>query len=226
MGNFANTICDYAGVSNLRYTNCMDVLIQLISIFVLGFIAGAIPGAILTSIFTEVLREGFVKSLRVIFYAGISEVIVATGIMFVLFSIHIPHAVYYAISFIGAVVLIWLATKIWAIKKLHEKGNLFDFKKIFLLSISNGPLWIFWTTICVPQAYVLSQKITGGQVLFLAIFELGWTVSTLLLTFLFSQFRPLLTREKVVSKVFKVFAVFLILFSVRLALTSIFFFLK
>ncbi len=204
----------------------MNVFFELGSIFVLGFIGGAIPGPILTSAFTETVRKGFIKSLEVILFAAISEIIVASLIMLILFDLHISQSIFYAISFIGAIVLIWMATEIWKIKKLNDKGKIFDFKKIFLLTIFNGPLWIFWSTICVPQAYVLSKKITGGQILFLILFELGWFASTLLLTFSFSRFRPLLIKEGIMSKVFKTFAAILILFAIRLVMDSYSFFVK
>lgn len=204
----------------------MTLLIQLFTIFLLGFIGGSIPGPILTSTFTEALRKGFIKSLRVISYAAISEIIVATLILSIFFSIHIPQSIFYGISFVGALVLIWIATQIWSIKNLHENEKIFNFTKIFLLTIFNGPLWIFWSTICVPQAYVLNQKITGGAALFLLTFELGWFTSTAVLTFLFSRFRPILTKEGVVGKVFKIFAIILAIFAVRLVLTSFFYFYK
>ena len=204
----------------------MTLLFHFFSIFLLGFIGGSIPGAILTSAFTEVLRKGFIKSLRVVFFALISEVIVASLIMFLLFSLHIPQTVFYVISLIGAGVLVWIAKQVWMIKKLHDNGKIFDFKKIFLLTIFNGPLWIFWSTICVPQAYLLSQKIYGGQALFLLFFEIGWLTSTLIITFIFSRFRPLLTKEGVIGIVFKFFACILFLFAVRLFLTSVGYFIK
>jgi threonine/homoserine/homoserine lactone efflux protein len=204
----------------------MILLFQFLSIIMLGFIGGAVPGSILTSAFTETVRKGFIKSLRVILYAFVSEIIVALCIMFIFFSIRMPQSVFYGISFIGALVLVWIAIQIWSVKKLNDKGKLFDFKKIFLLTIFNGPLWIFWSTICVPQAYLLNQKIIGGQLVFLILFEFGWLSSTLLLTFLFSRFRPLLIREGVISKVFKTFALVLSAFAIRLIITSIFFFFK
>lgn len=204
----------------------MVISFELLSIFTLGLIGGSVPGPILTSAFTESLRGGFVKSLKVVFFALLSEVIVAASILFVLFSIQIPQAIFYAVSFIGALVLVWMATQIWKIKKLHEKGIIFDFKKIFLLTVFNGPLWVFWSTICVPQAYLLSKRMQFGQVIFLLVFEIGWLSATLLLTFLFSRFRPLLIKEGIVSKVFKLFAGVLILFVVRLVFTSITYFLK
>lgn len=204
----------------------MNILFQLLSIALLGLIGGSIPGAILTSAFTEVVRKGFIKSLRVVIYAIISEFIVATLILTIFFSIHIPQNVFYLISFIGAIVLVWIAKQIWVIKSLSDKGKLFDFKKIFLLTIFNGPLWIFWTTICVPQAYLLSQKIYGGQILFIFTFEFGWLTATVALTFLFSRFRPLLIKEGIMTIVFKVFAFILILFAINLIRTSVLYFLR
>jgi len=204
----------------------MSLIFQFSSIIILGLIGGAVPGAILTSAFTESVRKGFISSLQVIIFAFISEIIVATSILLLFFSIHIPESVFYGISFIGAIVLVWIAKQIWSIKKLHDNGNLFDFKKIFLLTVFNGPLWIFWSTICIPQAYLLSQKIKGGQVIFLLLFELGWLSSTVLLTFLFSRFRPVLVKEGIVSKVFKIFALILTFFAIRLLATSIIYFIK
>lgn len=118
----------------------MTILLELFSIFTLGFIGGSIPGPILTSAFTETVREGFIKSLRIIGFALISEVIVASCIMFLLFAVHIPQSIFYGISFVGAVVLVWIAWQIWGIKKLNDKGKIFNFKKIFLLTVFNGPL--------------------------------------------------------------------------------------
>lgn len=204
----------------------MDLLPQLISIFTLGFIGGSIPGSILASTFTEALRKGFAGSLRVIVFALISETIVASLIMFALFSVNIPQSIYYGISLIGAAVLVWLSKQVWSITKINDKGELFSFKKIFLLTIFNGPLWIVWSTVCVPQAYELNQQISGGLIIFMILFELGWLTATLLLTFLFSRFRTLLIKGKMISVVFKIFAFTLLFFAIRLFLTSVTFFSK
>lgn len=199
----------------------MSIFADLLGIFVLGFIGGTVPGPILTSCFTEALRKGFVGSFRVMFLASVSEIMVATTIMILLFSLHVPNGFFYAISLIGSIVLIWMAQQVWQIKKLNSKGEIFSFKKIFLLTIGNGPLWIFWSTICVPQAFLLSKKIAGGQILFLIAFELGWFASTILLTFIFSRFRPLLVKEKIVSKVFKLLALILGFFAIKLFITGV-----
>jgi len=201
----------------------MELLLQIFSAFVLGLIGGATPGPILTSAFTESLRRGFVSSLRIIFMAMISEVIVALLILSIFFSFYIPQIIFSIISLIGIAVLIWLALQVWKIKKFDEEGTIFSFKKIFLLTVFSGPFWIFWLTICVPQAFLLKQKIAGGQFLFLILFELGWLIATTGLTFLFSRFRPLLTKGNFVSVVFKILALILLFFAIKLAIDSIMF---
>lgn len=204
----------------------MELLFQIFSAFVLGIIGGATPGPMLTSAFTESLRKGFASSLRVIFKAMIAEIIVAFFILSLFLSFHIPQAFFSAISFIGVIVLIWFAIQIWKIKKIDGIGEIFSFKKIFLLTVSSGPFWIFWITICVPQAFSLRQKVAGGQFLFLFLFELGWLIATATLTFIFSRFRPLLTKEAFVSVIFKILALILLFFAAKLTLDSIIFFAK
>ncbi|HLN19263.1 MAG TPA: LysE family transporter [Patescibacteria group bacterium] len=204
----------------------MFIFSRLLEIFVLGLIGGANPGPILAASFTEALRKGFVRSLKVIFMAMLAETIVAGFILFLFFSINIPSYVFYIISFVGAGVLIWLASKVWKIRELDGEGEIFSFKKIFLLTIFNGPFWVFWIAICVPQAFLLRQKIAFGQVRFLILFELGWLAGTVFLVYLFSRFRPFLLKTKFVPTLFKIFALILLFFAIKLIFGSIVFFIK
>lgn len=204
----------------------MELIFQLFSIFVLGFIGGSTPGPILTASFTESLRKGFIKSLPVIFMAMFSETVVALLILTFLFSAQVPESVFYFISFIGAGILVWLAVQVWKIKSIGGEGEVFDFKKIFALMLFNGSFWIFWITICVPQAFLLQKNIAYGQFLFLAIFELGWLTSTTALVFIFSRFRNLLIKNKIVSIVFKIFSLILVYFAASLLFTSFAYFVK
>jgi len=204
----------------------MEVLIQILSIFLLGLIGGASPGPILTASFMESLRKGFLKSLYIIFIAMIAESIVAIFILLLFFTIHIPKEIFYIISLVGAGVLIWLATQVQRIEKIGGEGEVFSVKKIFLLTVFNGPFWIFWITICAPQAFLLKEKIAGGHILFLIIFELGWLSSALSLTFIFSRFRSLLVKSNFVSIVFKIFSLILLFFAVRLVVQSVAFLLN
>lgn len=198
----------------------MGILAQIINVFVLGLLGGANPGPILTSAFTEAFRKGFIKSLRVIFRAMLAETIVALFVLLLFFSIDIPETFFYIISIIGAAVLIWIALQVWKVKQIGDQEEIFSFKKIFILTVFNGPFWVFWITICVPQAFLLKEKVLGGQFLFLVLFELGWLLATLFLTFIFSRFREVLSRRNLTQFVFKFFAILLFLFAIKLIFQS------
>lgn len=201
----------------------MEVLIQILSVFILGLVGGANPGPILASSFTETLKNGFGKSLQLILKALISETIVATVVLVLFFSINIPTKVFYVISFIGSGVLIWVASQIWKIRTVEKNKTIFSFKKIFYMTVFNGPFWIFWIMVCVPQAFLLKEKIWGGQFLFLVFFELGWLVATILFNLVFSKFRNVLIRGKLTPVIFKFLALILVFFAIKLTIQSIFY---
>jgi threonine/homoserine/homoserine lactone efflux protein len=205
----------------------MELLMQIFSIILLGFIGGSVPGPILAAAFTESIRKGFTKSLIVIFRALIAESIVAIFVLTIFFSFNIPQSVFYIISFAGAAVLFYLALQVWKINKIsNEEGEIFSFWKIFTLTILNGSFWIFWITICVPQAFLLKEQIPQGHILFLLLFEIGWITATVGWTFIFSRFRNFLTKEKVIPVVFKVFSLILLYFAINLLVEGFKFFIK
>ena len=204
----------------------MEIVFEILSIGLLGLVGGSVPGPILAAAFTESLRKGFLQSLRVIFMALIAESAVAVFVLTIFFAFAVPSAVFYLISFVGAGVLIWMGVKVWQIKELGEGGDIFTFWKIFLLTIFNGAFWIFWIAICVPQAFLLQEKIAGGHIIFLVLFEFGWLLATLFWTFLFSRFRQLLIKKNFVSRVFKIFAILLVFFAIRAIVSSITFLLN
>jgi threonine/homoserine/homoserine lactone efflux protein len=199
----------------------MEILAQIFNIFLLGLAAGAIPGPVIAAAFTEALRNGFSKSLRVVYKSFASEVIIASFILAIFFSFDIDPKFFYAVSFIGAGVLVWMACQVWKIKEIGGNEEIFTFRKVFLLMLGNGLLWIFWITICVPQAFLLNKAIAGGNVLFLVLFEAGWILSTVSMVFIFSRFREFLIREKIVPIVFRFFSLLLVFFAIKMLVESV-----
>lgn len=192
------------------------MFIILAEIFLLGLIGGAVPGPILTAVFTEIIRVGFRKSLKIISYALLAEVVIASIVISGVHSLNLPESYFHILSFFGALVLFWLAYKVWKIGGIDSTSTpLFSLPKIFLLTVLNGGFWIFWTTICIPRAFNLAEMVSGGQFLFLLLFEFGWLSSTVLLAYIFSYFRPILQKKSLVSSVFKVFAILLVLFALK-----------
>ena len=203
------------------------MLNELLTAFILGLIGGMIPGPVLTAIFTEILQTNFIKSFRIIFIALLVETIVALTSLIVLSSLNLSESIFRGISFIGAGILIWIATSIWKIKKIDSDEKLyFGFWKISAMILANGVLWTFWVTICVPKAIFLGEKLIFGDYLFLILVEIGWFITTTLVAFLFSRFRSILSKPKVIPIIFKIFSLTFIYFAFEMIYQSITYFLN
>lgn len=184
--------------------------------FILGLVAGAIPGPILTGVFTEILGFNLVKGLRVVFYAFIAETIGALLALLIVYSLGLPVLVFRIISIGGAVVLFWLAFNIWKVKEYNIGiKTIFSFRKILVLTALNSGYWIFWLTVGISKAFILDGIIIGGKFIFLGIFELAWLVSTVMLAVIFSQFRPILEKKKLIGTTFKILAAVLIILGIK-----------
>lgn len=200
---------------------------ELIVACMLGFIGGMIPGPVITAVFTEVLQSGYFKSLRIIFIALVTESIVAVISLVILASLGFNEAFFRGLSLAGAAILIWISISIWKVKTLDtgEKVH-FGFWKIILMILSNGVLWTYWITICIPKAILLGSQIRLGEYLFMALVQLGWLISTLLVAYLFSRFRKILSRPRVIPVLFKVFALAFAYFAVDMIFKSILYFAR
>jgi len=200
---------------------------QILTAFILGIVGGIIPGPVLAATCTEILQSGFSKSLRIIFWAMLVETSVALVSLVILSSMGLPESFFYALSFIGAGILIWIATQLWKIRSLDlgEKVH-FGIGKIAAMILANGVLWTFWITVCIPKAIVLGEQIQYGQFLFLLVVEIGWFISTVGVAFIFSWFRKMLSNLRVVPFIFKTFSIVFVYFALSMLYTSVTFFLN
>lgn len=203
------------------------VVHEILIALTLGLIGGMIPGPVITAVFTEILQSGFKGSLRIIFIAMLIETLVAV-ISLLIFSLSgLDEAVFRILSFFGALVLVWISTSLWKVKTLDTNEKvIFTNWKIIVMILSNGVLWTYWITICIPKAILLSEQILFGDYLFMGLVQIGWLISTLLMAFLFSRFRSLLSRPKIIPVAFKVFALIFIYFAFDMILKSILFFIN
>ena len=140
---------------------------ELVIAFMLGLIGGVIPGPVITAIFTEILQSGFLKSLRIIIIALITERLVAVISLMALDSMNFNEAFFRGLSLAGAGILIWISISIWKIRTLDTGQKVhFGFWKIIIMILSNGVLWTYWITICIPKAILLSDQISMGAYIF------------------------------------------------------------
>lgn len=198
---------------------------SLLNAFILGLVGGLIPGPVLTATFTEILQAGFGKSLRIIFWAMLTETIVAFISLVALSSVGISDAVFKGLSLIGAAILIWIAASIWNVKTLDTEQRVhFSLGKISAMILANGVLWTFWITVCVPKAILLSKDLPLGELIFLLLVEIGWLLSTVAVAWAFSGCRNILSNPKFIPLLFKFFALVFVYFAGSMLYDSVVFF--
>jgi threonine/homoserine/homoserine lactone efflux protein len=198
---------------------------ELIIACMLGLIGGLIPGPVITAVFTEILQTGFVRSLRIIFIALVTESVVAIICLLLFDSLGFNEAFFRGLSLAGACILIWISLSLWRVKTLDTGQKVhFGFWKVILMILSNGVLWTYWITICIPKAILLSEQVHLGHYLFMGLVQMGWLISTLAVAFLFSRFRTILSKPRVIPVLFKVFALAFAYFALDMIYKSILFF--
>ncbi|MEN8202269.1 MAG: hypothetical protein ABFS28_06715 [Bacteroidota bacterium] len=199
---------------------------ELVIAFMLGLIGGVIPGPVITAVFTEILQSGFLKSLRIVFIAFVTESLVAVISLLVLHSMNFNEAFFRALSLAGAAILIWISLSIWKVRTLDTGQKVhFGLWKIIAMIMSNGVLWTYWLTICIPKAILLNDQIHLGAYVFMGLVQLGWLISTLVVGFIFSRFRKILSGPKVIPILFKIFALAFAYFAIDMVYKSIRFFI-
>lgn len=198
---------------------------ELLTALTLGLIGGLIPGPVVTAIFTQVLQSGYRSALRIIFIAMAIETAVAVVSLLLFSSLGLNESVFRILSFAGAVVLLWIANSLRKVKSLDTDEKVFFGPwKITVMILTNGVLWTYWITICIPRAVLLEQALPLGDFLFMGLVQSGWLISTLIVAYLFSQFRSLLSRPKIVPAAFKVFALIFVYFAVDMVYRSLVYF--
>ncbi len=199
----------------------------IIGAITLGFVGGAIPGPVLTTIFTEIVEASFLRSLRVLFWAMLVETGVRLLALLLVGSLPLDGAVFQGLSLVGAAVLLRIAVKVWRMNAVGQGTQpSFGFKTLALMIVSNGMLWTYWLTTCVPDAMALGQQIPYGEYVFLLVFELGWFVSTFLMALIFSSFKRLLSHPRVIPILFKFFALIFAAFALKMIIGSVQYFLE
>ena len=203
----------------LRYVLAM-IYLRLLEVLFLGFLCGMIPGPVVTSIFTETIRKGWKSARRIIFWAAAGELVMSiTCVLF--FSLLSPDSVVFsALSLFGALILLNLSWDLWKVEEISEEEPLFSRKRVFFISLLNGMAWIFWITVCTPQAISMGKEIPLGSWVFIFLFELGWSASTLALCFLFGLFRSYFQNNKQLHLLYRLIAALFLFFAVKLAYAS------
>ena len=106
---------------------------ELVIALMLGLIGGVIPGPVITAVFTEILQSGYLRSLRIILIALVTETMVALLSLIILDSLNFNEAFFRGLSLGGAAILIWIALSLWKVRSLDSD------RKGALRTLEGGP---------------------------------------------------------------------------------------
>ncbi len=194
--------------------------VRLLEVLFLGFLCGLIPGPVVTALFTDTIRQGWRSARRIVAWAAAGELVMSVVCVAALSLISAEPTVFATLSIFGSLVLLNLAWDLWKVEEIPEHEPLFSNRRIFTVALLNGMAWIFWITVCTPQAVALSSMVTGGRWLFIFLFEAGWVCATLLLCYFFGLFRPYFQSNKKLHLLYRTVALLFTLFALKLAIGS------
>lgn len=194
--------------------------LHLLQVLILGFLCGLIPGPVVTAVFTETIRKGWKSARRIVLWAAAGELLMSIVCVAVLSLLDPNSVIFSCLSMFGALILLSMAWDLWKVEEISEHEPLFSNQRVFVLSLMNGMAWIFWITVCTPQAVALGQEFTGGQWVFILLFEIGWLISTLTLCYLFGFFRPYFQSNKSLHLLYRTISILFVFFALKLAFAS------
>jgi threonine/homoserine/homoserine lactone efflux protein len=204
----------------------MDIIAQG---FLLGLLGGVIPGAVLTILFVSAIRGGFRAALTVFLWAFASEVAIVGILLSIGMQFSVGEIGFRAIGFVGGLFLLYLAREVFKMRTFegNEEGQaVFGPAKIFTLSLTNAPLYVFWITVCFPLIWELSAmwNLTTAGLSFFAVFELGWAMSTFIMLLMFVFARRTITEPRIAKRVLFAASAFLAILGLKMMGESAYFF--
>lgn len=202
---------------------------QILTAIILGFIGGVTPGPIILLAFSEILRsqkKGLINGTMYLIFAGLTEFFIGLFLILTTSFLEIPQIILHSISIIWVIILLMLTYQTFQIHKIKyiktKKGV--RIWHIVSLMLFNGPLWMFWISVCIPTAFKLGKIISYGEFLFLFIFEISMMTGLAIMLFGFNSFRFVFKNEKIISKVFLVLSFLLFFIAVKILHSEALFF--
>lgn len=193
----------------------------LFTAFLFGLLAGLLPGPILTAGFMTIIKNpnGFQKVLPFPVIAGVVEI--GIGIVMVRFGASFfTDAILLSVTILGIINIYFITYKILKNRKnftlfsenSKNSYSAISYKEVFLLTALNGPLYLFWITVCIPMAITAEKTIENGGVLFVLTMVLGVALMTLLLFYFMHISRKSFQNEtimKIIPFVISLFFIFI-----------------
>ena len=211
------------------YTRLFSMITSnILTTIILGFTCGLSPGPIILLSFSEILRspkEGLKNGGMYLAVAGLTEFCIGLFLIATASYFQIPTFLLHILSLFGAWLLLFIAYQIFQIRTIQCNTNTpkktIGMWKIALFVLLNGPLWLFWISVCLPIAFQLGTSIYWGAYLFICIFEISMMIGLACIIFGFHTFRSFLSQESIVHKIFVFLGILLILMAGKILYTEL-----
>lgn len=227
---FLSKIIHWPNILNNPYVSM--IASDILTAIILGFTAGLSPGPIILLAFSEILRspkEGLKNWGKYLMIAGVTEFFIGLFLIVSASYFQIPQIILHILSLFWGGLLLFIAYQVFQIRTIKyedgTKGKSVESWKVALFVILNGPLWLFWISVCVPVAFRLESQIYGGALLFIFIFEISMVVGLACILFGFHSFRSFFSKESVVHTIFTILSGILVLLAIKILYPEILFML-
>jgi threonine/homoserine/homoserine lactone efflux protein len=196
---------------------------------VLWLIWGFTPGPVILLSFSEILKspsQGFSKGLIYVTFAGLTEFLIWLFLISTSSRFQIPYIFFHRMAILGSLMLWYLAFQTYKIHKIEYKRQEHNIKAthIIILMLLNGPLWLFWLSVCLPVAFRLGKMLNYWEYLFVMIFEIAMMIWLTIILLWFRSFRNVFSDEKIVSRASLIISFILWCIAIKILYSEIIFF--
>lgn len=204
-------------------------MIDILTPIILGFVGGITPGPIILLAFSEIIKDsnkGLINGGTYLLFAGLTEFIIGFLLITTSNNLNFPPIIFHFLSALGITLLIYIALNTLGIDSINIKKESKPITKYHIIGIMlvNGPLWMFWISVCLPAAFNLGQLINYGEYLFLIIFEISMMTGLAIMLFGFNAFRTYFSNKKVVKSIFKILTILLSILIIKMIYSETIFF--
>lgn len=202
---------------------------EIMTAILLGLTGGITPGPIILLAFSEIRRSPKVRSKKwgdVFVFCRTYGIFIGLFLVATSSFLQIPIFVFHSLAILGIGMLLFVAFRVLQIRRIStdKETKKIGIGQVIILMLLNGPLYLFWISVCVPAAFRLGEKMHYGEYIFVIIFEISMMVGLAVMLFGFNSFRRLLTNEKVVGKVFLALSILIFLLALKIFVGEILYF--
>ena len=206
----------------------IDIIITAIILWLIWWVT---PWPVILIAFSEMLKspkKWLKRGILFLFIAAITEFFIALFLILSFSFLQIPEFIFHIISLVWVLVLLYIAYQVYKVRKIEYSEDTKQVKAwhIFTLMMLNGPMWVFWLSVCLPEAFKLWNILPYWEFIFLIIFEISMMIWLGLILFSFYWFRKAFTNEKIVGKIFLILSLLLFGIAVKILYTEIIYFIS